>query len=391
MQIVLAGESALAFWVWATRPDSSLRALRQCCGNNAHDVAIQPLPQRRGTTLAQALLNNGPQLLPSPYKLSISHAQIEGLCNELGIVGPLLALVKDKTNKRTQANLITHSLANISKLEEFYEPIKGLFISSPRLVYAQMSRGLSIESLIMLGYELCGEYSTDEAAERGFYNRTPLTNTNSICNLINASPNLGNKQAALRALNCIVEGTASPAESQLSAMLTIPTRFGGFGFKRPKANAIVLSDAKSQKVSKRNWRACDLFWEEELVDVEYDSEAFHSTREQRFEDSVRRNALVSSKIRVISVTPGQLRSREELATVALVLASALNKRRRTKVENFNELNKKLHQSIIYDYPKWRRELFDNSNPNSRPDQQINEGNAVDNALEPTLEPFYEIA
>lgn len=279
---------------------------------------------------------------------------------------------------------------NASQIRAFYEPIEGLFVSTPELVFAQLSSRLSLTHLIMLGHELCGEYSIDMNTERGFITRPPLVKKASLAKLFSAGCPLGRKNLSLQAIGNVLEGTASPAESQLAALLTCPTRLGGFGFPAPKPNAVVLQDARSQEVSGKHWRACDLLWENERVDVEYDSEAFHSTREQRYQDSVRRNALTSSGFKVISVTPNQLQSLDEMRTVAKVLAQALGKRTRVRIEDYEHRQRMLHRTILWEYPKWRRSIFDEAiSAKSSRDGSVVEKRQDLGEIE--AEPFYEPA
>ncbi len=208
--------------------------------------------------------------------------------------------------------------------------------------------------------------------------------------LLAALNQTGHKARALRALGSVVEGAASPAESQLATLLCSPMRMGGFGFRKPEANAAVLQEERSRRVSGKLWRSCDLYWAEERVDVEYDSEAFHSTREQRHQDSIRRNALTGSGIKVISVTPNQLRSAEEMRIVAEVLARALGKRLRIRSAGFEQLQRKLHESVLLDYPMWRDSVL------ACPDSGTGdfEGMGLCDAYgesEFSVEPFYEPA
>lgn len=390
MQLVLADESALAFWIWAARPENSLQDLRQSLVRAGLSLPRPSIPERPQIAPLDALLERGAKRLPGNYKLSVSQEQAEALRKELGANGKLCVLTTNKEEKRNNSVIKTRVMSGATQVTAFFEPLGDLYVSSPELVFAQLSSKLPLPLLTLLGCELCGEYSVDASAERGFYTRRPLMSKESAEALLASLTKTGLKTRALQALGTVVEKTASPAESQLAVLLCSPMRTGGFGFKRPEANAPVLQDERSQRVSGRLWRSCDLYWADERVDVEYDSEAFHSTREQRHQDSIRRNALTGSGIKVISVTPNQLRSAKEMRTVAEVLARALGKRLRIRSANFEQLQKRLRESALLDYPVWRNSILACPEPDA---YDLCDATAfgAQEAPEISVEPFYEPA
>lgn len=387
MQLALAGKSALAFWIWAARPTSYLSDLLPIHGHSSklltHDALAQGAPLKM-------LIKREKKPLPLSFKTSITRAEANNLSRELEQTEPLHILVSNKNERRHGNNIHAQLMQNAAQVDAFYEPIKGLYVSAPELVFTQLSSQLPLTHLIMLGYELCGEYSVDVKTERGFTARPSLMKQEDLAKLFSAGCHLGQKRLSLQAISCALEGTASPAESQLAALLTTPTRLGGFGFSAPKPNAIVLQDARSQEVSGKHWRACDLLWEDERVDVEYDSEAFHSTREQRYQDSVRRNALTNSGFKVISVTPNQLQSLDEMRTVARVLARALSKRTRIRISGYEQMQRELHRAVLWEYPKWRRSVF--GEPGSAEgSRNVDDAEMLQASGEVETEPFYEPA
>ena len=382
MQLTLAGQSALAFWIWAAQPDNCLLDLSP---NVRRQKPSSHFEIAQGAPL-KVIRKRERKCLPKSFKISVKRAETDNLLRELNQTGPLHVLVQDASMKRNREGIQTQCMLEATRVRAFYEIFEGFYVCAPELAFAHLCSQLPRTYLTMLGYELCGEYAIDDNALGGFIARPSLMTKDDVKNLFAVWRAPNQKKMAMRAIGDVLEKTASPAESQLAALLTLPTRAGGFGFPAPQANAAVLQDACSQKISGKQWRACDLFWERELVDVEYDSEAHHSTREQRFRDSVRRNALTSAGIKVISVTPNQLQSVHEMRTVAQALARALGKRIRVRINDYELRQCKLHKTVMQSYPKWRRDLL--SKHCDKNDVSSNETEAALDDIE--IESFYEL-
>ena len=66
-----------------------------------------------------------------------------------------------------------------------------------------------------------------------------------------------------------MEGSASPRESTLAELVTLPCLRGGSGIKHPLMNAVVPIPERSRWVTGRSHLRCDLIWPDERVAVEY--------------------------------------------------------------------------------------------------------------------------
>jgi len=227
----------------------------------------------------------------------------------------------------------------------------GLMVSSPEFCFLQMAGSLTVIKLIELGYELCGGYSmplSDEqdVPERGFYNRPPLTSVMKLKVFHDNMRGVKNHQKAIRSLRYILDGSASPMETKLAMFLTLPYMMGSFGFVLPVLNKRVTLTKAARKYFSKSYYICDLFWEEEKVAVEYDSDQQHTGSDRIASDSKRRNALASVGIRVVSVTKQQLYDSAELESAARTIAGHLGKRLFPIKNNFHAAHHELRKQLL---------------------------------------------
>lgn len=123
-----------------------------------------------------------------------------------------------------------------------------------------------------------------------------------------------------RAVRYAVDGSASPMETALALMLSLPKSEGGYGLPKPQMNRVLPLDAETGRV-----RVADLFWPEPKVVVEYDSDAFHTEKEKLRRDALRRNQLESQSVTVLTATAGHLSSLAALDELAGQIARALGR------------------------------------------------------------------
>ena len=139
----------------------------------------------------------------------------------------------------------------------------------------------------------------------------------------------GKSQGTLRARRVselMFDGSASPMETALALMLTLPVDFGGFGLERPLLNREVDVSPLRGTLSDRDAVTPDFLWPGQGVALEYDSSEFHARRgEGRLGgDAVRANILTATGRRVFRATPQTVQSLPGLSLLARQLACALD-------------------------------------------------------------------
>ncbi|MCL1895041.1 MAG: hypothetical protein FWG03_00685 [Clostridiales bacterium] len=226
-------------------------------------------------------------------------------------------------------------------------------VSSPEFCFLQMASQLTVVKLIELGYELCGVYSMPNASDknvpiRGFHNRQPLTNIKKLKAFLESMPGVKGHKKAVRALRFVINGSASPMETKLAMFLTLPYMLGGYGFCLPEMNERIDIPKASRELFGKSYYVCDLFWPDEGIAVEYDSDQQHTGSTHITNDSIKRNALGKSDIRVVSVTKLQLRNRAGLEGVARTIADYMGRRLFSTKSNFDAMHNELQRQLLWD-------------------------------------------
>ncbi len=186
-------------------------------------------------------------------------------------------------------------------------------VSSPELCLFQLASKLSVVQLAATVCELCGTYS--KGTGRTFKPRSSIEALRALGDRLQHERGF---RKFSKAVNYAVEGSASPAETQLMLRLCLPTSLGGYGLPLPKFN---------DPIAGTRFR-CDLYWPESKLALEYDSDQFHSGKAKINKDSMRRSELESTGVHVISVTHGQLKNICEFDKVANAAARRLGVRLR---------------------------------------------------------------
>lgn len=201
----------------------------------------------------------------------------------------------------------------------------GLYVSTPEMAFCEMASALSLERLIALGFELCGTYRRASTFGSARYDATPLTSPSALAAFVEKAPQFKGAKKARRALPYILAGSASPRESELAVLLCLPYALGGYGLPRPVMNA-EMSLPKNVSATGRSSLRCDLYWPTERLDVEYDSDEFHSAERRLANDSMRRMALESMGVTSVNLTAEHLRRASLFDEAARGIARILGKR-----------------------------------------------------------------
>ncbi|MCL2807396.1 MAG: endonuclease domain-containing protein [Coriobacteriia bacterium] len=271
------------------------------------------------------------------------------LAEDRGLTLPLELMVGEPAAVRRLQMARMHVASSTMPEGSIISVGEGLYVASPELCFFQLANRLPLAKLLRLGLEFCGTYTLPannaaqedpEMKEKGFKNRPPLTSVERLSSFLARSGGTLNQRYLQSVLRYIANGSASPMESRLLIVLALPYRHGGYGLPLPELDAPVKTGRPTKRsenkksLSKLNrdekdYR-CDLYWRNNKLAVEYDSDIYHLLPAQKTKDSKKKNYLLSKGIHVISVTRLQMRSVLEVESVAMQLSACLGKQLRHK-------------------------------------------------------------
>ena len=268
-----------------------------------------------------------------------------------GLTLPLHIMLQKAGTRRTRQEMKQHVFTGQTPAGCFISIDNTLFVSTPEFCFLQMADTLPLVRLIELGYELCGSYSMHTEGDpniptRGFHLRDPLTNVKKLEAFVSRMPGIKGHQKAVRALRYILDGSASPMETKLSIILSLPYKLGGFGFAQPELNRRIIPSKTGKRVSNKASYFCDLFWPDNDLAVEYDSALYHAGQNQIAEDSKRRNSLITMGIAVVAVTKQQLYDEKEFEKIAWAVAKCLGKRINFRNSSFAAAHQDLREYLL---------------------------------------------
>lgn len=202
---------------------------------------------------------------------------------------------------------------------------EGLYVESPNACFVRRASTLSLSRLVELGLEFCGSYALDRACEEGFRGRDPLTSAESLQTYVEAATGTAGVKKAAVAARFLANGSASPMESIVAILLCLPRIYGGYGLPLPQLNPWIEVGKRAEGVTKNRHFACDLYWPEYNLAVEYESDRHHTGSERIAGDSRRRNALIYLDRTVVTITRIQLYDARQFHQIAQLLAKRMGK------------------------------------------------------------------
>lgn len=270
---------------------------------------------------------------PSSFDIKCAQKQLPFLSR------PLNAIVNSPEKRRVLDDLVCHSNTTLGTVL----PIgQDFFVVRPETLFVEAATFLSFIDLLQLGFELCGTYTAS-------IQRPSFTNRIKIEKELASSSEKGNRgvKACRKALRFLIEKSASPRETALALLLSLPRTEGGYGLPKPQLNYHIHIPKTLQHRIKQRSLYCDLFWPDANLAVEYDSDAFHAYTQKIALDSSRRDILSYLGIEVISVTNYQISNIRELDQIAHTVAKKLGTTIRSEHRyNYFQRKIRLHRTLL---------------------------------------------
>ena len=245
----------------------------------------------------------------------------------------------------------------------FVDAGDGLYVSSPEFCFFQMADVYPLGRLIAMGTELCGSYSlwgkdaagkkqgvsigTDRGTDyQAMYDLPTLTSKRKLKAFVDRMGGWPGYIQAIKALRYIADDSASPMETILCILLTLPYRYGGYGLPMPELNGLIYPGKGVKKFSGRAFYRGDLLWRKAGVVAEYNSDLEHTGPERIAKDAIRQSDLNLCGIYEIPVTNEQIKKEDLLDKVARQLAKRIGRTLRYKNPGFSKARREL-RSVLF--------------------------------------------
>ena len=196
----------------------------------------------------------------------------------------------------------------------------GVYVVGPELCFVQMARSTSIVGAVVLGYELCGQYSHFSEMVSGYYERPPLTSVEMIGAAMSELSGLYGLGRAREALRWVRDGARSPMETVLAGELFLPGRHKGLAFVRPELNYEVSLDEAASAITGTKTCRIDVAWPGQRRGTEYDSREFHLDPEK---DLRRKEALEHMGWTINTIKLDHMANHDELMKAVALFEDAI--------------------------------------------------------------------
>lgn len=232
-------------------------------------------------------------------------------------------LMVGRPEDRRRGGVVCHVWAGPMPPGAFVALPGGVFVATPELVFLQLARKANLPSLVLLGYEMCGAYSSGRFGGWESERCAPLTSAGRLASFLDASDGSHGVLLARRALRLIADRSASAGETAMVILACAPRMLGGYGLPFPSLNFQVNLSARQRALLKRRRLFLDAFWPEARFDLEYDGSKYHSSPDDLARNRRRDNALALTGITAVHMDKRMLFSASQFNDTARQAAKAI--------------------------------------------------------------------
>ena len=305
-KLFISHNSALEFWrTHDLDPSGGIRRTRKTSvrDGTANLDDIKPLARQASPTAGRIMGARREDSLST----CVSDLKIEDL--------PLHVMVGDPSRRRITAEVTSHLYEKPLPEGSLCQIDERVYVASPELTLCQLATSLSFVEVLELCLEFCGTYALNHESERGFDDRSPLTSATRLASFVKRLAGRRGAKQMRPVLNYVIDNSASPMESIVLMLLCLPSRLGGYQLPLPEHNITVPVKSRSKLNTSRQHLSCDLYWDDYRLDVECDSTAYHTSKQQLGLDSERRIILDAMGRSHVSITRWQLEHKAEFEDV----------------------------------------------------------------------------
>lgn len=260
----------------------------------------------------------------------------------LGVEGrPLHLLVPEHRLQRQSSSVVSHLWAPPYPSGTFVRLSREVYALSPIACLLQMASHLDAVSLARALFRMCGTYRTWQGE---VMERRPLS-TLAVAREFMGSAEVAGRPGAgrlRRLLRCVVDGSASPLETDAAILLLFPRSLGGYALPAPELNRRLRLRLPDGSVETR---CPDLLWPRGGLAIEVQSRRYHGP-DRLGPDAARKTHLQGLGLDLFEVTEYQLQDPMETAVLVAEVVERLGLRRAAPPAAFVEKNAALHRALF---------------------------------------------
>lgn len=314
-----------------------------------------------------------------------------------GVDWPLHAHARDADHKPRRGDLLVPRLCgSVTPRDPRVEPVgHGFFAMNPLLTMLTLASQLSPERLALAGCELCGTFSIfkpdpglqaeldairdGNVAHLGdlaedllvearlgwqqardingrpsdLWKRPPQLAIHEIHDFISGLPDRARgKKNLLKAIDLMVERTASPLEATAALLLGQPRRRGGENLGTPLCNHPIPLGSAARQIAGQTICHGDLCFQGRngvMLDIECHSKAWHDSSEKAMSDMQRATALECMGVDVLFITSDQLRDDSQAAEFAQLARRKLGIKQADPTVGLLRKRDELRKQVLVDW------------------------------------------
>ena len=245
-------------------------------------------------------------------------------------------------------DLITDKIA--AELHERHDAYAREGIDKPVLYddpFTWQARFIELE-MILIAMEFMGSYRLGSTDTPTTYQLKPIMTKESVDQLVSGIRRVYGKNRIDRAMEHALPHSASPMETALALLLSLPEQFGGYGLPKPELNRKLPVPSHEHLWAGGSSITPDLLWENEKLIIEYDSNEEHGDAGPRklADDATRANVLASMGYSVLRVTTLNVMSSNEVAQLARLVAGKLGVTLTETDEALHLRRNRLHEVLV---------------------------------------------
>lgn len=224
------------------------------------------------------------------------------------------------------------------------------YVASPALNWVLESAHVDDVAALEIAMEMCGSYA--RSPESALLTQlpsacTPSTLLHGVQALAQAvrGQRVPGLPRALKMARFVLGSSASPMETKVAILLSLPVFFGGWGVKGLLLNRRVELTSEQREIADKPYLVLDGYVAGNRIGYEYDSREYHDLTDRGYRDRVRVTAAQCLDIKLLSLTADIVMDEERCISFCDEFSRLTGKRQRVLSERTVQRRRRLRQRL----------------------------------------------